>query len=139
MGKVDLLTNTLQPETGSSGFIGIPVLIGGLTGSAVFESGSTVTEQSVAKTVATISGPVGKIKALQQVLLSCSGEGKMEIYHGITLIGTRRTAPGKPDATFKFWPAYPIGAGETVVVKFTALTDPIVDVEAFLHSTEQSI
>ena len=136
MGKVDLLTNTLQPETGSSGYLGIPVLIAGRTGVANFDSGALLTTPGSEVQVASFTTPAGKTRTLHNVMLSCSREGTMKIYHGTVVIGSGRTTGANANISFKFDPGYPISEGDTVAVKFKALAGPAVDVEAFLQSTE---
>ena len=139
MGKVDLLTNTLQPETGSSGSVGIPVIIAGLTGTAKFDSDASTGNKGVPVLVVSFTVPAGYQRDLQQVMLSSSVSGKMEIKIGPNIIGSKRTAPGNPNIDFKFWPAHPISAGETVEVRFTATNQSGSDVEAYVQSTERPI
>lgn len=109
-------------------------------GSPVFvDSGAIQSTPGVQQTLITSTVPSGKIRYLQQVILSCRIEGTFEILANGVLVGSGRTGASLPTVQFPYVPPRPFVAGTVITVKLTTRTgSPSASVEAYLQATDVS-
>ncbi len=109
----------------------------GVSGTPKFHENSVLTNPGVSKQVLSFTIPVGKTAVLHTLLLSCTIRGKMIIKDDGVIIGIGRTAPGKPDINFPWFPGRSVNALSVVTVDFIARSNsPVVDCDVFVMTTE---
>jgi hypothetical protein len=111
----------------------------GLDGIPVFNSATGIqTDPGNSKQILTFTVPAGKTRTLHTIYLSCTMRGKMIVKSDGVIIGIARTAPGKPDINFPFYPGRAIAENKDVTITFIARSNsPIVDCDVFTMSTDK--
>ena len=109
----------------------------GPVGIPVFRDIEEDTDPGNVKKVFEEDVPSGKTWTLWQFLASTNVSAIIKIYADSQLLGTRRTAPGKPDADFSWLPGRPIGGGVTIKVEVeTRPTPAAAAFEGHLQATQ---
>lgn len=122
-----------------AGGFGLPTAFktSGLDGTPFHLHTSTTTDPGNPKQVLSFTVPVGTTRTLHTIYLSCTMRGKMVVKSDGVIIGIGRTAPGKPDINFPFFPGKAINALQEVTVEFTARSNsPIVDCDTQIMATD---
>jgi hypothetical protein len=121
-----------------SGF-GFPTALktSGLSGTPFFANASVTTDPGNTKQVLSFTVPVGTTRTLHTMYFSCTMRGKVTIKADGLIIGIARTAPGKPDINFPWFPGRDLLALQELTVEFLARANsPIVDCDCFIMSTD---
>lgn len=119
---------------------GLPTALktSGLDGTPFYFLTTDTTDPGNAKQILSFTVPASTTRTLHQVLFSCTMRGKLVVKADGVTIAVARTAPGKPDINFPFFPGRPIAALQVVTVEFTArATSPIVDCETQVMATDK--
>lgn len=110
----------------------------GLDGTPYHDSQSTTTSPGTAKLVYMDTVPASVSRSLHTIYFSCSIRGKMVVKLDGVIIGVGRSAPGKPDISFPYFPSKPLGSLQVLTVEFTARSgSPIVDCDTTIMATDQ--
>lgn len=111
----------------------------GISGDPIFFEGESDINPGNDVTLFTVTVGAGVEMNLHQILASCNMQGVLKVFINGSKKATRRTAPGKPDMNFSWFPGRPITEGDIVRVDFYALPNqPVVPVEAQLMATEET-
>lgn len=115
----------------------VPVVLSAGGGAAFFADAQTLTTPGVEQTLITTTVPVGKIRHLSKVIVSCSTRGAFVIEAGGSVIGSGRTGAAEKNTFFEWVPRREVAAGVTIDIKHTAASGVASDIEAYLMAADE--
>lgn len=116
----------------------VEIVDGVVGGSPHFADADDTTTAGGTKTLISEAVPAATTRCLTRVIVSCRKAGIAKVTADGALIGTSRTAPGKPDAVIEWTPIRAIATGVTIAVTFTQTTGTTTDIQAHLMATDNT-
>lgn len=114
----------------------ILVELGGTaTGTPFYNSVQSIADGTVQDLI-DLTVPAATTRTISSVVVSCRQPGKFTVLIDSTVVGTGRTGPGSPNASFVFVPGRAALTGEVIKVQFEKTYGPNSDVEAHLLATD---
>lgn len=120
---------------------GLPTALktSGLDGTPFHDHATTTTIPGSAKQIYSLTIPANTTRTFHVIYFSCTMRGKLSVKQDGATIATARTAPGKPDINFPFFPGKAFSASQQLTVEFTARANsPVVDCEITIMATDKT-
>lgn len=122
-----------------AGGFGFPTALktAGVAGTPFFAEAATTTQPGTAKQIIAFTVPAATTRTLHTLRFSCRMSGKLQIKLDGVVIAVARTAPGKPDIQYTWFPGRPVGENVEVTAEFQARsTSPIVACEVQVMASD---